>query len=92
MGNRLDFAPANLSGGQKQRVAIARALGGEPKIIFADEPTASLDSQNGQQVIKILYKLAKQNGYTVLIVTHDPRITAIADRITNIEDGKISDG
>lgn len=92
LGDRLDFVPANLSGGQKQRVAIARALAGEPKIIFADEPTASLDSQNGQQVIKILYKLAKQNGCTVLIVTHDPRITAIADRITKIEDGKISDG
>ncbi|BAY53150.1 ABC transporter ATP-binding protein [Thermostichus vulcanus NIES-2134] len=90
LGDRLDFMPANLSGGQKQRVAIARALAGEPKIIFADEPTASLDSQNGQQVIKILYKLAKQNDCTVLIVTHDPRITAIADRITKIEDGKIS--
>ncbi|BCX11146.1 MAG: ABC transporter ATP-binding protein [Thermosynechococcus sp.] len=90
LGDRLDFLPANLSGGQKQRVAIARALAGEPKIIFADEPTASLDSQNGQQVIKILDKLAKENNCTVLIVTHDPRITAIADRITKIEDGKIS--
>lgn len=92
LGDRLNFVPANLSGGQKQRVAIARALAGEPQIIFADEPTASLDSQNGQQVIKILYELAKQKGCTVLIVTHDPRITAIADRLTKIEDGKISDG
>ncbi|MFN4067086.1 MAG: ATP-binding cassette domain-containing protein [Thermosynechococcus sp.] len=82
--------PANLSGEQKQRVAIARALAGEPKIIFADEPTASLNSQNGQQVIKILYNLAKQNSCTVLIVTHNLRITAIADRITKIEDGKLS--
>lgn len=92
LGDRLDFVPAHLSGGQKQRVAIARALAGEPKIIFADEPTASLDSQNGQQVITILKKLAKQNGCTVMIVTHDPRIMAIADRITKIEDGKLSEG
>ncbi len=89
LGDRLDFLPQNLSGGQKQRVAIARALAGEPKIIFADEPTASLDSQSGQQVIKILYKLAKQKGCTVMIVTHDPRITPIADCITHIEDGRI---
>ncbi|XFA72715.1 ABC transporter ATP-binding protein [Thermosynechococcaceae cyanobacterium Okahandja] len=89
LGDRLNFLPQNLSGGQKQRVAIARALAGEPKIIFADEPTASLDSQNGQQIIKILYKLAKQKGCTVMIVTHDQRITPIADRITHIEDGRI---
>ncbi|WP_448524674.1 ABC transporter ATP-binding protein [Parathermosynechococcus lividus] len=89
LGDRLNFLPQNLSGGQKQRVAIARALAGDPKIIFADEPTASLDSQSGQQVIKILYKLAKQKGCTVMIVTHDPRITPIADRITKIEDGRI---
>ncbi|WP_448534252.1 ABC transporter ATP-binding protein [Parathermosynechococcus lividus] len=89
LGDRLNFLPQNLSGGQKQRVAIARALAGDPKIIFADEPTASLDSQSGQQVIKILYKLAKQKGCTVMIVTHDPRITPIADHITKIEDGRI---
>jgi len=89
LGDRLNFLPQNLSGGQKQRVAIARALAGDPKIIFADEPTASLDSQSGQQVIKILYKLAKQKGCTVMIVTHDPRIIPIADRITKIEDGRI---
>nr|WP_227517545.1 hypothetical protein [Thermostichus lividus] len=59
------------------------------KLFFADEPTASLDSQSGQQVIKILYKLAKQKGCTVMIVTHDPRIIPIADRITKIEDGRI---
>lgn len=89
LGDRLNFLPQNLSGGQKQRVAIARALAGDPKIIFADEPTASLDSQSGQQVIKILYKLAKQKGCTVMIVTHDPRIIPIADRTTKIEDGRI---
>jgi putative ABC transport system ATP-binding protein len=79
--------PSNLSGGQKQRVAIARALAGHPKLIMADEPTASLDSQSGHAVITLLRQLAKEGGCTVLIVTHDPRIIDVADGIAYLEDG-----
>ncbi len=82
--------PRDLSGGQKQRVAIARALAGSPKLIMADEPTASLDSQNGQAVIQLLRKLAKEEGCTVLMVTHDPRILECADQVVYLEDGMIS--
>jgi putative ABC transport system ATP-binding protein len=79
--------PADLSGGQKQRVAIARALAGNPQLIMADEPTAALDSQSGHAVIEILRLLAKEQGCTVLMVTHDPRIIDVADRVAYLEDG-----
>ena len=79
--------PGDLSGGQKQRVAIARALAGNPRLIMADEPTAALDSQSGHNVISLLRQLAKEQGATVLMVTHDPRIVDVADRIAYIEDG-----
>ncbi|MBW4649581.1 MAG: ABC transporter ATP-binding protein [Kastovskya adunca ATA6-11-RM4] len=79
--------PSDLSGGQKQRVAIARALAGHPRIIMADEPTAALDSQSGHKVIELLRRLAKEEGCTVLMVTHDPRILDVADRVTYLEDG-----
>lgn len=82
--------PRDLSGGQKQRVAIARSLAGSPKLIMADEPTASLDSQNGHAVIELLRKLAKEEGCTVLMVTHDPRILDAADQVVYLEDGMIS--
>jgi putative ABC transport system ATP-binding protein len=78
-----------MSGGQKQRVAIARALAGHPPLIMADEPTAALDSQSGHAVIELLRKLAKENGHTVLMVTHDPRIIDVADRVTYLEDGML---
>lgn len=81
--------PNELSGGQKQRVAIARALAGNPSIIMADEPTAALDSQSGHAVIKLLRTLAKDRGHTVLMVTHDPRIIDVADRVTYLEDGML---
>lgn len=81
--------PQDLSGGQKQRVAIARALAGTPKLIMADEPTAALDSQSGRTVTELLSYLARDLGCTVLIVTHDPRIVDIADRVTHLEDGII---
>ncbi|HEY9633897.1 MAG TPA: ABC transporter ATP-binding protein [Coleofasciculaceae cyanobacterium] len=87
LGLQANQKPGNLSGGQKQRVAIARALAGHPKLIMADEPTASLDSQSGHNVITLLRQLAKEGGCTVLIVTHDPRIIDIADRIAYLEDG-----
>jgi putative ABC transport system ATP-binding protein len=82
--------PANLSGGQKQRVAIARALAGDPPIILADEPTASLDSQSGQTVTEILSGLAKERDRAVVIVTHDPRVLNAADRVVRIADGRIA--
>jgi putative ABC transport system ATP-binding protein len=85
--NRANSLPRDLSGGQKQRVAIARALAGDPKIIMADEPTASLDSHSGHAVIELLRLLAKDAGRTVLIVTHDPRLVDVADRVAYLEDG-----
>ncbi|MGL5082489.1 MAG: ABC transporter ATP-binding protein [Microcoleaceae cyanobacterium] len=81
--------PRDLSGGQKQRVAVARALAGHPPLIMADEPTAALDSSSGRAVIDLLKQLAKEGGSTVLMVTHDPRIVDVADRILNLEDGMI---
>jgi len=81
--------PSKLSGGEKQRVAIARALVNRPQIILADEPTANLDSQNGQTVCRFLKDLSRRDSATVVIVTHDQRITQIADRILWLEDGKI---
>ncbi|MGH8000413.1 MAG: ABC transporter ATP-binding protein [Brasilonema sp.] len=82
--------PRDLSGGQKQRVAIARALTAHPKIIMADEPTAALDSHSGHLVMELLRGLAKEQGCTVLIVTHDPRILDLADRVAYMEDGVLS--
>ncbi|EKV03658.1 ABC-type antimicrobial peptide transport system, ATPase component [Leptolyngbya sp. PCC 7375] len=87
LGDRANHLPADLSGGQKQRVAIARALAGEPELIMADEPTAALDSATGHDVIELMQYLAKNKGCTVLIITHDPRITDAADEITYLEDG-----
>lgn len=82
--------PEQLSGGQRQRVAIARALVGRPQLVLADEPTAALDSQSGREVVDQLQKLAREQGTTVLVVTHDPRIHDIADRIVHLEDGRLS--
>ena len=89
LGNRVDYYPENLSGGQKQRVAIARALASSPKIVLADEPTAALDKKSGRDVVEIMYKLAKEQGCTILLVTHDNRILDIGDRIIYMEDGKL---
>ncbi len=90
LGDRHRQHPDQLSGGQKQRVAIARALASDPKIILADEPTASLDKKSGRDVVEIMQRLAKQQGCTVLLVTHDNRILDIADRIVSLEDGRLS--
>jgi putative ABC transport system ATP-binding protein len=87
LGNRLNYYPENLSGGQKQRVAIARALVANPKIILADEPTASLDKKSGRDVVELMQTLAKEQGCTILLVTHDNRILDIAVRIIHMEDG-----
>jgi putative ABC transport system ATP-binding protein len=82
--------PDRLSGGQKQRVAIARALAGRPRIILADEPTASLDKRSGREVVDRIHELAKRDGCAVLLVTHDNRILDIADRIIHLEEGRLS--
>ncbi|HEY9637880.1 MAG TPA: DevA family ABC transporter ATP-binding protein [Coleofasciculaceae cyanobacterium] len=89
LGNRLNYYPENLSGGQKQRVAIARALVCHPKLVLADEPTASLDSKSGREVVKLMQQLVKEQGCAVLMVTHDNRILDIADRIVHMEDGQL---
>ncbi|TAG94004.1 MAG: ATP-binding cassette domain-containing protein [Oscillatoriales cyanobacterium] len=87
---RINYYPDDLSGGQKQRVAIARALVSQPQIVLADEPTAALDSKSGREVVNLMQKLAKEQGCTILLVTHDNRILDIADRIVHMEDGKLA--
>ncbi|WP_392530644.1 DevA family ABC transporter ATP-binding protein [Nostoc sp. C117] len=84
---RVNYYPDNLSGGQKQRIAIARALVNRPPLVLADEPTAALDKQSGRDVVEIMQSLAKNQGTTILLVTHDNRILDIADRIIEMEDG-----
>ncbi|NJR64262.1 MAG: ATP-binding cassette domain-containing protein [Leptolyngbyaceae cyanobacterium CRU_2_3] len=91
LGDRVDYYPESLSGGQKQRVAIARALISQPKIVLADEPTAALDKKSGRDVVELMQKLAKEQGCTILLVTHDNRILDIADRIVYMEDGRLVD-
>ncbi len=87
LGDRVNYYPNNLSGGQKQRVAIARALVSHPKLVLADEPTAALDSKSGRDVVELMQGLAKEQGCTILMVTHDNRILDVADRIVQMEDG-----
>lgn len=91
LGDRLHYYPDDLSGGQKQRVAIARALVSAPKIVLADEPTAALDKKSGRDVVELMQTLAKEQGCTILMVTHDNRILDIADRIVYMEDGRLAD-
>ena len=85
----MDFLPQDLSGGQKQRVAVARALAGKPKVLLADEPTANLDSQVGLQILDLFRNLAKQEEMGLLVVTHDPKVRRIVDRVLQIRDGRI---
>ncbi len=89
LGDHINYYPDNLSGGQKQRVAIARALVSHPAIVLADEPTAALDSKSGRDVVNLMQKLAREQGSTILLVTHDNRILDVADRIVHLEDGKL---
>ena len=89
LADRVNYYPENLSGGQKQRVAIARALVAHPAIVLADEPTAALDSKSGRDVVNLMQKLAREQGSTILLVTHDNRILDIADRIVHLEDGRL---
>ncbi|MEB3331220.1 MAG: DevA family ABC transporter ATP-binding protein [Synechococcaceae cyanobacterium] len=89
--DHLGKRPHDLSGGQKQRVAIARALAAQPRLLLADEPTAALDSRTGREVVELLQSLARDQACAVLMVTHDPRILDIADRVVRMEDGQLRD-
>jgi putative ABC transport system ATP-binding protein len=91
LGGRLNFLPEKLSGGEKQRVAIARALVNDPALILADEPTANLDSKIGHEIMRLLRKIAKEQGRSVVIVSHDQRIKDIADRVLWLEDGQFKE-
>jgi putative ABC transport system ATP-binding protein len=91
LGDRLASRPDQLSGGQQQRVAVARALAAEPALILADEPTGNLDTRAGDEIAGLLRDVTKKYGRTVVMVTHDPRIAAYADRIIFLKDGKIVD-
>ncbi len=89
LSDQMSKLPHDLSGGQKQRVAIARALAARPKILLADEPTAALDSVTGREIVDLLRRLAKDQSCSVLMVTHDPRILDVADRVLKMEDGQM---
>ena len=88
--DRMDHLPAELSGGEQQRVAIARSLVNDPSILFADEPTGNLDSRNGEVIIALLLDLAKADGRTLAVVTHDDRLASRGDRLVRIVDGLLA--
>ncbi|PKK89465.1 MAG: macrolide ABC transporter ATP-binding protein [Candidatus Wallbacteria bacterium HGW-Wallbacteria-1] len=90
MGDRTEHKPTELSGGQQQRIAIARALVGEPSIILADEPTGALDTKVGQEIMDLFLKLNRDDGITIVMITHDPRVAAQCHRCVRIQDGLIS--
>lgn len=89
LGQRKDFLPRDLSGGQKQRVAVARALAGNSPILLADEPTANLDSHTGTQILEMFRNLARNENRGLLVVTHDPKVRSISDRVVQIRDGRL---
>ena len=89
MPDRANNRPDQLSGGQQQRVAVARALATDPKLILADEPTANLDTENGEQVMEIMKRLNKETGTTFVFATHDPRVIKYASRVVTLQDGLI---
>ncbi len=91
LGDRLSHKPAELSGGQQQRVAVARALATQPAIVFADEPTGNLDSKTGGEILDLLERSVADYGQTLVMVTHEPRAAAIADRVLFLADGRIVD-
>ncbi|MBD5310443.1 MAG: ABC transporter ATP-binding protein [Bacteroides sp.] len=89
LSDRLRHKPAELSGGEKQRCAIARALINHPRVVFADEPTGSLDSRNRDEIQSIIFRLREELGQTFVMVTHDPSMASIADRTVQMTDGRI---
>lgn len=91
LGNRTDNFPSQLSGGEQQRVAIARALVKDPKLLLCDEPTGALDYNTGKSILKLLQDTCRSEGMTVVVITHNQAITAMADRVIKIRNGKISD-
>ncbi len=91
LGDKLENLPGQLSGGQRQRVAIARALANDPEVILADEPTGNLDSKTGEEILKLLKSLNKNENKTLIVVTHDDKIAKEADRIAYLADGKVVD-
>src|SRR5690606_23751717 len=91
MNDRFTHRPDQLSGGQQQRIAISRALVAEPQIILDDEPTGNLDTRAGEEVAKLLQQASKEWGRSIVMVTHDPRIAAYADRIIFLKDGQITE-
>jgi putative ABC transport system ATP-binding protein len=90
LGDRKDFRPRDLSGGQRQRVAVARALAGPSAVILADEPTGNLDSESGRRMLALFRELSRSEGRGLLIVTHDPLVRAVADRVLTIRDGQLT--
>ena len=89
LGGRLDHYPTQLSGGEQQRVAIARAFSNRPRILFADEPTGNLDGATGAHIVELLEALNREDGATVVLVTHDPTLAERADRVLRMQDGRI---
>ena len=89
LGKRVDHYPHQLSGGEQQRVAIARALVSSPEILIADEPTGNLDKKNSEEVMKLIFKLQKDHGSSLIIVTHDPLIANQCTQIIKLDNGKI---
>lgn len=92
LSQRMSHMPQEMSGGEQQRVAIARAIAHKPKVIFADEPTGELDSGTGLQVVKIFKELIAQEGITIVMTTHDPKLMELGDKVYEIEDGEIIGG
>lgn len=91
LGDRLSNFPAQLSGGEQQRVSIARAIAKKPKLLLCDEPTGALDYQTGKQILALLQKQSRENGMTVVIITHNSALTAMADRVIRVRSGQITD-
>ncbi|MBL7206078.1 MAG: ABC transporter ATP-binding protein [Candidatus Aenigmarchaeota archaeon] len=89
LGKRLNNKPSQMSGGEQQRVAIARALANNPSIILGDEPTGNLDTKTGEKILNLLKKLNNENGYTIVVVSHDPNVTEYVDYTIHIRDGEI---
>src|SRR5205823_4878189 len=90
LAHRVDSYPSTLSGGERQRVAIARALANEPRLLLADEPTGSLDSATGDQVVALLLRVREQRGTTIFLVTNDPAVAGRADRTLHMRDGRLA--